>query len=206
VTDEVDVTDEPVSVATTAPTETATEIEPTETPVELTETPTEAEPTATETETPTEAATETEIEPDTTVTVTSEDVISPEETADITEPADENGRDVSGEFVALSESLGDFDIPEDGITIQETRLGEAVTVRVCTSIGLEANAVLSDVMLILAQQIEQLDEAPEALAVNLGACEPGATSRLILVAIEDALDFANGEIDEQAFQRLWQPG
>lgn len=108
-------------------------------------------------------------------------------------------------FTGLYAVLADFDVPSGGIVLSQTSLGETVVVSVCSEPGLEAGAMLKDVMDALAEQLGILPPEAEALAVSIADCDQDGTPRLVGVPVADAAAYADGEIDDRDFQRLWQP-
>lgn len=104
------------------------------------------------------------------------------------------------DIAQLRSALAAFNIPEDGITTEETDMGQTLIVTVCGGRGELGNA-----MQALAQQVSTTDETVSAVAIRIGDCESPTTMRTVGVRLESAVSFANGTITLQEFQRTWTP-
>jgi len=158
------------------PTNEATEV-PTDEPTptqEVVSVPTEPEPTATETEAVV-AATE---------AVTSEATTNP----------------ATPDFSSLNTALSAYDVPEGGIEIATTSLGETLVVTVCGD-----RSALADVMSIVANESVSLGDSIDGVGVSIGDCTTPSTMRVIGAALDDVAAYVSGTLSRQDFQKLWRP-
>lgn len=142
-------------------------------------------------------------EPEDTPTATEEETEEPTETPEDTptnEPAEVPTE--ATEF-NLADDLDEFDIPEDGINVEETDLGDTLIVSVCVLPGPSASEAMLGIMEILSNSVESFEV--DGIGVQIVDCESETPIRTVAVSAEDALDFAAGDIDQRGFQRLWQP-
>jgi hypothetical protein len=158
------------------PTEVTTET-PTDEPIptqEVESVPTEPEPTATETE---EVVTATEV-------VTSEATTSPD----------------TLDFSSLSSALSDYNVPEDGIEVMTTDLGDTLVVTVCGD-----RSALADVMDIVVNESVAFGDSVDGIGVSIGDCASPSTMRVIGATMNDVAAYTAGTLSMQEFKRLWRP-
>jgi hypothetical protein len=106
-------------------------------------------------------------------------------------------------FDALYDSLSAFTIPRNGIEISETNAGNTLLVTICTNAGPELRTALNDAMSIIANNSADWSEEVEAVGAHMVNCGTNSTLLLISAAIEDAVAYGDGELDEAEFQARW---
>jgi hypothetical protein len=116
-------------------------------------------------------------------------------TATETEPASP-----TPDIAAFYSALSAYSVPEDGVQITQTTLGDTIVVTVC-----EDRDALVDVMPIVARASLPFADTVQGVAVRLGDCAVDGSMRLIGVSMGHAAAFAEGSLTEQDFQRAWRP-
>lgn len=110
-------------------------------------------------------------------------------------------------YVSLvAEEIAEFaiELPKSGTL--PTKLGNTLIIFVCAIPGPEFNARLNTVMTTAASLADDLPEAIEAVAAGLLNCDDEQASlRIVGVAGETLVAFANEEMKTKEFQRAWQP-
>jgi hypothetical protein len=140
---------------------------------------------------------------------TEESAISEDETEEPTETPEDTPTDEPTEVptelseLNLADELDSFDIAENGVNIEETDFGDTLIVSVCVLPGPLASEAMSGIMEILAENIEDFEV--DGIGVEIVDCEAETPIRTVAVSSEDAQSYADGDIDQRDFQRLWQP-
>jgi hypothetical protein len=105
-----------------------------------------------------------------------------------------------GDFTTLHSALADFNVPEDGIEIVETSLGNTLSITAC-----EDRNALAEIMDISVREGLTAASDVEAIGVRIGDCKVESSMRTVGVLITDVIEYVNENLTEQDFQRLWQP-
>jgi hypothetical protein len=150
----------------------------------------------TETDVPTETATETDVLRATATDTEVPDVVA---TAEVTTQTGDNT-----DFAALYSALDGFTVPDEGIEITPTTLGDTLLVTICATAA-ELRTTLPDTLEIVAEQSAAIAEQVDALGVRIVNCADDVVLRIIAVRTQDALAYADGTLDERDFQKSWQP-
>jgi hypothetical protein len=109
------------------------------------------------------------------------------------------------EFNTLYTALSDFSVAENGIGFEQTALGNAVVVSVCTEPGVTLRETLPNVLKALARESSTLSTEVHAIVARMLDCSNNATLLMIGVPIVDAHAYASGSLDDAMFQAKWQP-
>jgi hypothetical protein len=104
------------------------------------------------------------------------------------------------EFSDIAAALSAFDIPDQGIEIVQTDLGDTLRVTACAD-----RSQLAAVMAIVADKSQALTNEIGGIAVNIGDCSAPDSMRAIGVGMSDVLAYLDGSLSEQDFRRLWKP-
>lgn len=145
----------------------------------------------------------TEVEVDITEEVEPTETDEPTETPEDTPTREPSETPTDEPEANLLDKLTSFDIPEDGINVDETDLGDTLIVSVCVLPGPQASEAMLGIMDIMSENIDDFDV--DGIGVEIVDCEADTPLRTIAVSSDDARDYANGDIDQREFQRLWQP-
>lgn len=108
------------------------------------------------------------------------------------------------DFDAFESAFSAFNVPNDGIEMLTTGLGDTLVVTICYPEGATSDDVLLDAMRTLASQSNNVGDDVDAMAINIYDCEQDATPRIIAVTVNEAQSYLNGEIDDRAYQDLWK--
>jgi hypothetical protein len=107
-------------------------------------------------------------------------------------------------FDALRNALSDFDIPQDGIAVSSTTLGNTLLVTVCVSDTSALRTTLPGAMDAVAKQSPSAGGQIDAVGVRVVNCSENTILRVVAVKTQDALAYANGSLSSRDFQRAWQ--
>lgn len=128
-------------------------------------------------------------EPTEDVVVTEEatdDIANEEPTSEETEPATEEvmatDESPADDFDSLITDLAEFDVPEDGILIEETSLGNTLIAQTCVPRGPRANAAINGILTTLAEQSDVIADDIEGIAVSIIDC--ATDTRLNVLGID----------------------
>jgi hypothetical protein len=106
-------------------------------------------------------------------------------------------------YEPLYGALSSFTMPRNGIEVSQTGLGETLLVSLCTLAGPELRTALPQAMTAIASVSESLSVNVEAVGARMVNCGNNSTLLVIAVPMDNAIAYANGELDEEAFQALW---
>ena len=187
------------------------DIEPTEEDIEPTDDVTEiVEPTEAEA-TPTEE----DIEPTEDIeTVDVTEVVEPTEEdiepTDVTEDAEPTEQEAATEVVAedvdysaFAAQVLQFNVPDDGVEVAETMLGNTLLVTTCSPPGPTATQSILGILTVL--QDESVGDAVEAVGFRIANCNDDTTIRIIGVSREQFDDYVDGTISAQQLQSSMRP-
>jgi len=110
-----------------------------------------------------------------------------------------------GDLSGLYDALAPFDVPEDGISISQTNLGNTLVASVCTEAGRKLRDTLPEVIKTFAEQANDLSGEIQALGTRMVDCATNTTLLVIGVSINDAQAYAGGDLSDEVFQSRWQP-
>jgi hypothetical protein len=122
----------------------------------------------------------------------------PEMTPEVTAPASSEP-----ELQAIASALSGFALPDTVFRQQTTSLGETLVASVCTRPGLELRTDLIESLSSMARASESVDGV-QAIAVEMVDCVNNTPLRLVGVALTETARFAQGELDDEAFQAVWR--
>lgn len=107
---------------------------------------------------------------------------------------------------SLFNVMGKFSLAPEGISIENSRLGQTVLVHVCAgNSSVELRQTLQDVMTALSQEAENYTDRAQAIGTHLYDCTSNQLLRAIGATISDATSFVTGNLDTSTFQSRWQP-
>jgi hypothetical protein len=190
------------------------EIEPTAEDVEPTDDATEAEPTQEDT-TPTEEAVEPTNEETQPVDVTeavepTDAEIVTTEATEAVEPTEETTsvdatEAVAGDadYSALAPQISQFNVPDEGVEVAETMLGNTLLITTCSPPGPTATQSILGILTVL--QDEPIGAEIEAIGFRVANCTDDTTIRIIGVSREQFDDYVNANISAQQLQSSMRP-
>jgi len=107
-------------------------------------------------------------------------------------------------YQAVYDALGNFTIPRNAVEVTQTSLGNTLLVSICTLAGPELRAALPEAMRAIASASSTLGSDVDAVGARMINCGNNTTLLEIAVPRADAIAYANGELDDRAFQALWR--
>ncbi|MCB9451789.1 MAG: hypothetical protein H6672_10135 [Anaerolineaceae bacterium] len=110
-----------------------------------------------------------------------------------------------GEYAILHQALSTFDVPDQGIFIQNTSVGNTLVVEVCEDDRRQARQTLPLVLDILANQSAAIEDGIDAIATRIQSCGTGEAWMFVGVPLQTAVDYTNGTIESADFQAAWKP-
>lgn len=111
---------------------------------------------------------------------------------------------VGTDFTVLNSALSDFLIPDNGINLVNTSLGNTDLVDVCTTAGQELRTQLPLVMSVIAKASGTYVDQVAAVGTKMIDCSSNTVLRTIGVSISDAAAYANGSLAEKDFPSRWK--
>lgn len=133
------------------------------------------------------------------VTLT-EDVADP--TDDDTEPT-EAVEPTDGDYADLAAQVSQFNVPDEGVDVGETLLGNTLLISTCSPPGPVATQSILGIITVLKG--ETIGDEIEAIGFRITNCSDDTVSRIIGVARADFDDFASDTITAQELQGLMRP-
>lgn len=109
------------------------------------------------------------------------------------------------DYATFYAALDEFGVIEDSAEVVSTAFGRTLTLGVCSGVGAELRTTIETALPALARAAEA--DTPDVAAVGLSFidCESDAILNVIAVDLNDAIDFASGDISEAAFRGTWRP-
>jgi len=133
-----------------------------------------------------------------------EATVTPETTgAALSATSEISGTSEAGDYSAVSSALSAFNVLT--IRIGQTQLGDTLLVSVCTTAGRELRTTLPQVMNIIGHQSVLVKDQVAALGARMTDCTTHHTLSVIAVTMEDALAYAAGTTNDDAYQATWKP-
>ncbi len=108
------------------------------------------------------------------------------------------------DFEIIASAFTAFEVPDNGVEMLTTGLGDTLVVTICYPEGATSSDVLLDAMHTLASQSNNVGSDVDAMAINIYDCEQDTTPRIVAVTVNEAQSYLNGEIDDRAYQDLWK--
>ncbi|MDQ7034233.1 MAG: hypothetical protein Q9P01_05185 [Anaerolineae bacterium] len=165
---------------TSTPTSSAIVVQPTEIPIQATAEVIDA----------TESVEPTDNDADAT------EVVDP--TNDLTEIAESDG-----DYAALAAQVSQFDVPDEGVEVGETLLGNTLLISTCSPPGPVATQSILGVITVLKDEL--IGDEIEALGFRVINCTDDTISRIIGISRDDFDDFVSDTITTQELQGLLRP-
>ncbi len=111
----------------------------------------------------------------------------------------------STDFGTIAAVLSQFPLTENGLGVVESGLGNTLQANVCTTPGREMRTLLPQVMNALARESTSVDSSVEAIGVQLINCADNIDLLRVAVDRASALAYAEGNLTDAEFTKLWQP-
>lgn len=105
----------------------------------------------------------------------------------------------------VAQQIVDFKLEPRQAFLLDSNAGKALVLQTCALPGDHFNAKVASIMQAVATLADEIPAELDALAAGLLNCDdPVARLRIIGSEVRIIRDFANGEIDDPAFQREWK--
>jgi hypothetical protein len=106
---------------------------------------------------------------------------------------------------ALVDVLEPFNVLQENVVIDSTNLGNTLVVDVCAQAGADLREKLPQVMEELAKNYSIYENAVQAISTRMVDCDTNTPLLAIGVPLTDVVAYADGTLDEEAFQAKWKP-
>lgn len=126
-------------------------------------------------------------------------------TGENTAPTSESQTASGGDFEGLRPALSAYDVPDNGLNVKSTNLGNTLVVDICTKAGPELRTALPAVMDVLSGQNSIYAGKVDAVGVQMLDCTSNTPLLVIGVPASDATAYAANSITKTDFQAKWKP-
>jgi hypothetical protein len=126
-----------------------------------------------------------------------------EVTPEVTSDAGAAGE--SADFSMLDGVLARYTLPENGIEVVQTALGNTLQISVCSIRGPEMRARVQEVLTLISRESPSLPADIDGIAARMTNCDDGSTLQILGVPRATADAFANRTINAASFEAQWQP-
>ena len=108
------------------------------------------------------------------------------------------------DFDMLVADMAEFEVPEDGIVVEETSLGNTVIVQTCVPRGPRANAAINGIFTTLAEQSDVIADDVEGIAVSIVDCDTDTRLNVLGIDRETFNGLASGDLTISDIRSLLQ--